>query len=318
MTPKARLPAPIASDQMTRIARLVQETFLGEQWIRDFIARIGLDYHSAQTLLDSENALYELRGIVAENVKRIANGTFLTEQSIPSAYGYHSGYSGGKTVAYQISILKQHDWGRQVNWELNPEQEHILNLPLPNGSEGYFVDVFDPGMVSDHEVASFDHSRHIFFALQALSKQMPGKVTNHRNSKFDPSFYRRHRKSAEKMWKLWDSQGCPTELILIPAQFGIRHRGKSVMQSRVMTRDPEFSLDAHEGLAMLLTHGNRLADHDDLWIDFPGSEYSKDGEGEFNHSLYMRVQDGGIRFDAGDARYARARYGSITGFLLQQ
>lgn len=206
--------------------------------------------------------------------------------------GYFSGYSQAHPIDEQIAILHQYDWGREVDWTLNTIQQEMLTKPAPEGSEGYFAVVFDRTMVTHlEEDPSLDQSN--------LLKRVMNMLVKAREDYFDQSWLdtdersvykhwlhtdacHRSKDSAQKMKQLWCLQGSPTGIVIIPAQLGIRYRFSSIWKARYMIlRDSEISLDAYEGIQMLLTHEERLKSPEDLWLSFPGSECVSD-DGSFN------------------------------------
>jgi hypothetical protein len=218
----------------------------------------------------------------------------------------------------QIAILRQYGWGREIDWSLNEVQQQLLSGPVPQDSEGYFAVVFDQTMVTDYEEnPGVDQSGPVTLALNALREQRDGRLVNYREGELGPQYYRRNKKSAEKMRELWESQGCPTGILLIPAQLGIEHRGKSVRRARVVIRGSEFPLDAYETIQMVLTHEDRLGHYDDLCLDLPGAEYSPGAYGVFEYALCVEFYGGALGFAHSDPSLAHRLYGSVSGFLPQ-
>lgn len=69
-----------------------------------------------------------------------------------------------------------------------------------------------------------------------------------------------------------------THYLVVHAQFGLHHRGQSVLNAKSRMDGDEFGLGLFEAIAMLLTHPERLAHNDDLGILCAGDEY-RDKEG---------------------------------------
>jgi hypothetical protein len=108
------------------------------------------------------------------------------------------------------------------------------------------------------------------------------------------------------------------DILVVVAQFGLRHRGRSVRRAReVMPKGTEFGLGAFEVGCMILTHPERLADYDDLWIDCAGNEYAPGGDGDFSSAPYFFFYDGKVGFGAGWGGGASESYGSASAFLPQ-
>lgn len=106
------------------------------------------------------------------------------------------------------------------------------------------------------------------------------------------------------------------EIIILSAQFGQKHTGKSVAAVHQGLAVDELPLGIYECLIMLLTHPERLQDYNDLWIDCPGDEYSWDTDGAFSKAPCLYFSDE-VRFDADDVSDVSKRFGSASGFVPQ-
>jgi hypothetical protein len=104
---------------------------------------------------------------------------------------------------------------------------------------------------------------------------------------------------------------------VVPAQFGLRWRGKSVRDVHAGYIQGEFGLGAYEVGIMLLTHPERLQGYTDLWLDLPGDEYAPDADGGFCKAPCFAFYDGEVKFASGFVDYARGCYGSVSAFLPQ-
>lgn len=113
----------------------------------------------------------------------------------------------------------------------------------------------------------------------------------------------------------WNAQ--KEEIILIPAQFGLIHRGKSVETVCTGLSNNELPLGIYECLIMLLTHPDRLQSYDNLWIDCPGDEYSLVAAAVFGYAPCVCFGGGGVRVGAHAVSVAHGRYGSASGFVPQ-
>jgi hypothetical protein len=243
-----------------------------------------------------------------------------SDQVVESRYSYLSGYNKARPVSLQIATLQQYEWGRKIDWRLNNAQHQLLRRSPPLGSEGYFVVVFHETMVMHYERnPGVDQSGAVTLALNALNKQRNNSLSNLCEDRLGPTYYRRNKRSAEMMRKLWESQDCPVGIILIPAQLGIEHRGKSVLRSRVVMSGSEFPLDAYEVVQMVLTHEHRLKHYDDLWLDIPGSEYSAIASSVFDgdSALALKFIDDVPKFGCFSVSSALDGSGSVSGFLPQ-
>lgn len=112
----------------------------------------------------------------------------------------------------------------------------------------------------------------------------------------------------------WNTQG---DIIILGAQFGQKHAGKSVQQAREALQPHELPLGLYECLIILLTHPERLQSYDDLGIDCPGDEYSYNADGAFSGAPFLCFSGGGVDFDAGGLSAVRGDFGSASAFLPQ-
>ena len=113
-------------------------------------------------------------------------------------------------------------------------------------------------------------------------------------------------------------EGQEGDILVIPAQFGFRHRGKSVRRARETFYDNEFGLGAFAVGTMLLTHPEREVEWEQLHIDCSGDEYSPDADGQFVGTPFFNWFDGKLRFGVDWTVDANERYGSASGFLPQE
>lgn len=305
--------------QVKEVIRLFEDAFLSRKQLKELAARCCSDKDSAQRLIERAGELKAVRKFFAHLAKKLSNSDFYADQVVESTYGYLSGYRKARPIDEQIAVLRQYDWGRKIDWALSEVQQQLLTKPAPQGSEGYFAVVFDQTMVTHFEEdPSVDQSGPVTLALNALSKQREGRLQNYRRGGIGPQHYRRNKRSAEKMKQLWESQGCPTGIILIPAQLGIEHRGKSVLRARVVIRGSEFPLDSFEIIQMLLTHENRLKHRNELLLDLPGAEYSPGADGVFDCTLCLEFCGDEVWFGSRNADDADSCCGSVSGLLPQQ
>jgi hypothetical protein len=104
----------------------------------------------------------------------------------------------------------------------------------------------------------------------------------------------------------------------VPAQFGLRHRGRSVRRAREVFNASEFGLDTFAVGIMLLTHPERLQHYDDLWIDCAGDEYDDPGDdGRFSLAPYFCFSCGKVELLARRFDVAGGYCGSASGFVSQ-
>ena len=121
-------------------------------------------------------------------------------------------------------------------------------------------------------------------------------------------------KTASVFQKLAEEQN-GFDILVVAAQFGLRHRGRSVRRVREILLGNEFGLGAFAVGIMLLAYPELLAHYDDLWIDCAGDEFAPDADGDFSESPIFYFDDDRLWFSTYDVSYASEDCGSVSGFL---
>lgn len=319
VTARTTLNAP-TEGQVQKLVQDIRAIFKPEDALK-VLTELEIDKDGLQDALGSTGVLQEKLTEVFVGFLKTYSAKLPSGHVVESKYGYFSGYEKARPMDGQIKILQGFDWGRKVDWELNEVQKQLLAAPIPQGSEGYFAVVFDQTMITDHDglldSTATNYGIPVTRVLEMLSTQRNGKVVNYRNGELDPEYYRRSKRSSTAMRQLWESQDCPTGVLLIAAQLGITYRGHSIFAARIVIRGKEFPLDAYELLQMVLTHSNRLQNYNDLWIDVPAAEYSPDADGSFEHAMCFGFDDVWLWFNFIHVDETDSPCGSASGVFSQ-
>jgi len=157
--------------------------------------------------------------------------------------------------------------------------------------------------------------------MELIKQQYESRLHDLCKGKLGMQYLRQHERTVKKFEALAEQQK-GYDILVVAAQFGLRHRGRSVRRAREVFTVNEFGLGVFEIGCMLLTHPGRLQDYDDLWIDCAGDEYDDAGAGSsgfyslFRCTPYFGFSVGKIVFGAGVASQGSG-YGSASGFLPQ-
>jgi hypothetical protein len=248
--------------------------------------------------------------IITSKARELSVSDRFKDEEVGSKYGYLSGYKKPVGIEAQIDILRSY-WP-----QLNPEgairymREVYPTLRLPGWVEGPFAQI-RPGFFSEN------YGEELEEALKALAESVGGRFVNYRAGQMDR--FRRHAHAVAAYDRIVEQQN-DSDILIVLGQFGIRHRGRSVRRVHELMRDTigEFGEGAKNGATMLLTHPNRLAQLNDLWLDFPGDEFDDPGSRvRFDRAPYFVLNDGRVRFGTNWFAPAYDHYGSATGFLSQ-
>ena len=229
-----------------------------------------------------------------------ASAANFAHEEVASSYGYRSGYAP-KPISEQVNRL------RELFPELGTADIALASQPLPERAEGWFA-------VPRWEKIAPTYNKAIEKILAKLSETRNGKFSNFRHGRLGPQYLRQHERTVA-MWKKLGKQQAGQDILVVAAQFGLEHRGRSVRRAREMFNEREFGLSAFAVGIMLLTHPERLRHDDDLWIDSAGDEYARYGDGGFSDAPIFNFDDGEVEFNLRWFAYARERYGSASAFL---
>lgn len=235
------------------------------------------------------------------NVKTITDHR---NEEVPSKYGYLSGYTKPLDVIAQTNKLR----------ELFPGigfADENMARPVALSAEGYFA-------IPRWQSIAPTYGEAVQKVLDALSKAYKGKFKNWREGQLGPDQLRQSTKSVAFWEQIGEAQK-GFDILLVPAQFGLRHRGRSVRRAREVMESNEFGLGAFAVGIMLLTHADRLKHYDDLYVDCAGDEFHdpQSSVAPFVHApcFYFSAE---LMFGTDWSGGAYDFCGSASGFLVPQ
>ena len=267
---------------------------------------VGLDKNGVQTLLRRGGELQG--GIIDLLCKHSVSNQFANEE-VESSYGYLSGYEKPVAVSDQIDILCAHWPNLNPDSALHYVSEVYPTLQFPSWVEGPFATI-RPGFFSNV------YGEEVKEVLEALAKARNGKFHNYREGKLGPKYLRQSERTLSHIRRLMEQQP-DSDILISAAQFGIRHRGRSVRRAREVFPAGEYGKGVKNVGTMILTNPTRLQHYDDLWLDCPGDEYSPVADGVFGGAPYFCFSGGGVRFGTRDVADAFGDYGSVSAVLSQ-
>lgn len=283
---------PMTDDERKQLTRLAEDAMA-----RALIV-INPNHETAQRVQTHGS---EIENAIIDKVRELSTREEFSEEEVASSYEYVSGYRRPKSIPEQVTLL------RRVFPDIGFANETLEQQPLPGHAEGWFA-------IPRWEAVAPTYSEAVEKILAALAERCGGNCINYREGKLGDSYFRQTDAARAAFQKLVDTQK-ECDILVVAAQFGILHRGRSVRRARAMMHFNEFGLGAFAVGIMLLTHPERLQHYDDLWIDCAGDEYSPDGDGRFENSPYFGFYGGWLEFQTGRFEDANDLYGSASGFL---
>lgn len=290
---------PATAGQIKQINRLIADA------VEKIVTELGLDKDGAQCVIEHGDELVGNIGEVAlVTLKDLSVSDKYKGEEVKSNYGYLSGYKKPKGITEQTNIL------RQLFPGIGFADEKLAEREVPkNADDGWFA-------IPKWQSLAPTYGEAVQLVLNKLKETRNGAFYNYREGELGPDQLRQSAKTASVFQKLAEEQD-GFDILVVAAQFGLRHRGRSVRRVREILLGNEFGLGAFAIGIMLLTHPERLNHYDDLWIDCAGDEFAPVADGDFSESSVFVFIGGGLKSDTYDVSDADESFGSVSGFLPQ-
>ena len=255
----------------------------------------------------------ELQDGIAKLIAELSVSNQYANEEVCSSYTYPKEYKGPKPINDQIKAIAK-------IFGLDPSHalEFAKTLPeLPNGAEGWFAIPSVDALAAKHFPEVTDPIQKYCQAVQLVHTKIADSRSfyNYREGQITPAQLRVHARTAHALDLIAETQ--KGDILIVAAQLGMRHRGKSVRRAREVFVANEFGLGSLAVGSIVLTHPERLVRWEELDMDCSGDEFSPGADGGFSRSPCFYF-DGGVWFVA---RFVgvppRDGFGSVSGFLSQ-
>ena len=231
-------------------------------------------------------------------LKDLSTSDKYKDEEVDSTYGYLSGYKP-KGIAEQTKRL------RELFPGIRYANEKIAEGQLPQHAEGWFA-------IPKWQSVAPTYHEAVLKVLELIKNDRNGKFHNPCEGQIDGKRLRETTKKKAIFAKLAKAQE-GFDILVVPAQFGIRHRGRSVRRAREVFASNEYGLGAFEIGIMILTHPERLRHYDDLWIICVGDEYDDtDSHNRFDRTLFLWFVFRRVVLDTIKVDLAHGGYGSAS------
>ena len=270
--------------------------------------KAGLTDDEAQRVNEAPGLSDLVDGFIAEN--RSTNK--YKDEEVRAAYGYPKEYKGPKPIADQIAAIAK-------IFGLDPALalEYAKNLPaLPEGAEGWFAIPSVDALAQKHFPEVTDPAEKYCRALQLVHQKIAASRSfkNWRDGQIDTAHIKVSARTLEKMNQIAAQQ--KGDILIIAAQLGKRHGGRSVRRAHEVFVANEYGLTSVAGGSIVLVHPERLVRWEELDMDMAGDEFSDDGGSQFGRAPCFGFGDG-AEFGTGVVSGARGYCGSSSGFVPQ-
>ncbi len=268
------------------------------------LVKDAVDHAFVEGLLDKDGIQKpiensdEFQARIITGIKELSVSNQFPDEEVESSYAYPNGYKV-KGITEQTNIL------RQLFPGIGFADEKIAEQPLPQGAEGWFA-------IPKWQTLAPTYGEAVEKVLVMIGSKR--KFYNYHYGRTGEEYLRQRMKTAMMFQNLGDEQK-DYGIIVVSAQFGLRHRGRSVHRAREVFRRNEFGLGAFAVGIMLLTHPEREAQWGQLHIECAGDEFTPNADGVFLYAPLFFFD--GCELGSG-ARWfddANEFYGSASAFL---
>jgi hypothetical protein len=257
-----------------------------------------LDDYRAQRLNEHGD---ELKDGISKLIAELSVSDRYADEEVKSSYAYPKGYKV-KGITEQTNIL------RQLFPGVGFADEKLAEQPLPPNAEGWFA-------IPKWQTLAPTYGEAVEKVLAMIASKR--KFYNYSDCQLGAEYLRQHDETVKMFQKLGDKQK-DFDILVVPAQFGFRHRGRSVCRARNVFTYNEFGLGAFAIGIMVLTHPERLVQWEQLHVDCAGDEFASGADGDFSHAPIFYFFDGEVKFFAHWYDIAYEHYGSASAFVSQQ
>ena len=271
--------------------------------------KAGLTDEKAQRL--NENRGSEFTTELAQLIQKHSLTDQYKDEVVSSDYTYPSEYKP-KSIEEKIKAAAD-------IFGLDPKSalELAKNLPeLPNHAEAWFAIPKLEAVAKKHFPSITDPAEQYCEAVNMVLEKLADSrgFYNYRKGQITSAQLRQSARTAEALSEMGESQS--GDILIVAAQFGMRHRGKSVRRARETFSGNEFGLGAFAMGCMALVHPERYVKWEQLHTDCAGDEFAPDADGAFSRAPIFVFFDE-LEFGTSDVSDAADCYGSVSGFLPQ-
>ena len=297
-------PVPIAGkpteEQHARLRVALEQSLTGA--VPEIVQQ--LDRNGILRLLEDELQLTremcdQIGQLVRQRALRVEQ---FPAEEVPSEKTYGAGYRV-KPIPGQVTLL------REAFPELKEARcnEIMSRYDLPDGAEAWFA-------IPRWQALAPTYTEAIerVFAVLANRRRFENRICGKMSAE-----YLRESDRAAQAWNLIGNSQEGANILVIPAQAGLRHRGRSARRAAAMMDSNEFGLGAFATAILILLHPERMSGGETLMIDASGDEYALLGNGEYTRVPLFDFGISGLEFSIFYRERARPMWGTPSAFVVQ-
>jgi len=238
------------------------------------------------------------------------------DEEVESSYRYPDEYKGPWPIKEQIMKLAKMIFRLDPKPALEFADKILPTFTLPADAEGWFATLSPSALEKLFPQVTDLGERYCTAVLIVLERIAASRqFYNYRKGQITEHHLRQHAHTVSAIAKIAEVQ--KGDILIIPAQLGLRHRGRSVRRAHVCFANGEFGLRSLDMGCIALTHPERFVRFEELDTDCLGDEFAPEADGVFSLSPFFRWSGGGLRFGADVVDVADGGFGSASGFPPQ-
>ena len=297
----------ITQKQMAKIRKLA-ENAVGEL-VQEALISLDLDSEQAESII---HQMDEFGGYFEVNTA--LNEMRFWSEEVASDNGYPSDYQGPKSINDQIDTLKQRfprigSANEELISKINSGEVTLSNTPKRFTEEDRAF-----WCIPHWSLLGKTYNDAVWQVLERLSIGRHHDLYDRRHTRVTRSYLKETKEKSRMMNELRDKQGA--DILIVEAQFGLRHRGRCVDRALRCFTGNEFGLGTYEVAIMLLLSPERLSNNlDRLEIDCPGDICRDSADDKFDSSPVFGIEKGKLNFGYGSSDEALYCAGSASAFI---
>ncbi|MBI5222322.1 MAG: hypothetical protein HY980_02385 [Candidatus Magasanikbacteria bacterium] len=282
---------PITSGQRKQYLRFVEDA--AERALKE----TALDKDGIQKLIENGD---EFQSRIITAIRELSVSNRFADEEVQSSYAYPNDHKV-KGITEQTNIL------RQLFPGIGFADEKLAEQPLPPNAEGWFA-------IPKWQTLAPTYGKAVEKVLAMIASKR--KFYNYHDGQLGAKYLRQHAKTVKMFQKLDDEQK-DFDILVVPCQFGLRHKGRSVRRAREVFAANEFGLGTFAIGIMLLTHPEREVQWKQFHVDCAGDEFAPGADFDFSFAPLFVFHGAKVEFRAYWCNYAREHFGSASAFLSQ-
>lgn len=274
--------------------------------------KAGLDDDGAQRVIENGG---DFQVGVRKLLAQLSVSDGYANEEVRSTRIYPPEYGGPAPISEQVVSLAAL-FSLPIEATMAFIERGLPKLTLPDLAEGWFAIPTVEAIAAKHFSNVKDPGERYCRALSLLIELLAKTRTvyNYRDGELTPDRLTRTTRTVEALTAITGQQ--KAAIIVIPAQFGRRHRGRSPRRAREVLRSDEFGLGGLEVGSMAATHPKRFVRWEQLHTDCPGDDFASGPGADPGSAPIWDFRVDELRFHANDVGRAVENYGSASGFLV--